>query len=211
MAADIEMDDLVQRRQQASYPPKPTDANVQPEDDQNDETIPVWTWASAILLLVMSACLTIFPRLLLFISETATGDERRPGLTPLEAFLALHFGIWLAATAAALVLNIPSTSTSASAANSAPSHPLLAPLTAASLLTSFISYNTNNVGALSFIVFIGSGTIGLWGLWTILFAGSSLVSRKTGADKRTSSFLFGNKSAASVQKKEWKKGKGRGD
>jgi hypothetical protein len=29
------------------------------------------------------------------------------------------------------------------------------------------------------------------------------MSKNTGADKRTSSFLFGNKSAASVQKKQW--------
>jgi len=31
------------------------------------------------------------------------------------------------------------------------------------------------------------------------------VSKKTGADKHTSSFIFGNKSAASLQKKRWKK------
>jgi len=39
----------------------------------------------------------------------------------------------------------------------------------------------------------------------MLFAGSASISRKTGADKHTSSFLFNNKTAASVQKKEWKK------
>jgi len=39
----------------------------------------------------------------------------------------------------------------------------------------------------------------------MLFAGSASISRKTGADKRTSGFLFKNKAAASVQKKEWKR------
>jgi hypothetical protein len=38
----------------------------------------------------------------------------------------------------------------------------------------------------------------------MLFAGSSYISKKTGADKHTSTYLFGNKKAASAQKKEWK-------
>jgi hypothetical protein len=38
----------------------------------------------------------------------------------------------------------------------------------------------------------------------IIFAGSALVSRKTGADKHTSAFIFGNKASASEQKKIWK-------
>jgi len=38
-----------------------------------------------------------------------------------------------------------------------------------------------------------------------MFAGSPLVSKKTGADKHTSSFIFGNKASASSQKKRWKK------
>jgi hypothetical protein len=38
-----------------------------------------------------------------------------------------------------------------------------------------------------------------------VFGTSSSISKKTGADKHTSSFLFGNKSAASVQKKQWLK------
>lgn len=40
----------------------------------------------------------------------------------------------------------------------------------------------------------------------LVFSGSSTISRKTGADKHTSSFIFGNKSAASVKKRLWKKG-----
>jgi len=57
-------------------------------------------------------------------------------------------------------------------------------------------------------VFVGSGIIGLWGAWAAMFGDSSSVSKKTGADKHTSAFLFGNKSAASVQKKEWLKKRG---
>lgn len=39
----------------------------------------------------------------------------------------------------------------------------------------------------------------------MLFEGTSRISKKTGADKHTSAFLFGNKQAASLKKKEWKK------
>jgi hypothetical protein len=42
----------------------------------------------------------------------------------------------------------------------------------------------------------------------ILFGGESSISKTTGADKRTSRFIFGNKAAASAQKKAWKKERG---
>jgi hypothetical protein len=38
----------------------------------------------------------------------------------------------------------------------------------------------------------------------MLFAGSSSISKKTGADKRTSTYFFGSKTAARAQKKEWR-------
>jgi hypothetical protein len=57
-------------------------------------------------LFLLSLCLIISPRLLLFISETTTSTERRTTLTPLESFLALQFGIFLLALSAALVLNV---------------------------------------------------------------------------------------------------------
>jgi len=44
---------------------------------------------------------------------------------------------------------------------------------------------------------IGSGTLAAIGLWCVLFASSDgRISRKTGADKRTSGFPFSNKEAA---------------
>ena len=45
------------------------------------------------------------------------------------------------------------------------------------------------------------------GLWCLMFASSSgRISRKTGADKRTSAFPFGNKESASERKKALRKG-----
>jgi hypothetical protein len=85
------------------------------------------------------------------------------------------------------------------------------------------AYNGVQVGTLSTLVLLGSGALAVWGIWAVspslprsrhaftheppqlLFEQEGSFSRKTGADKHTSSFLFGNKSAASKQKKEWKK------
>jgi hypothetical protein len=52
----------------------------------------------------------------------------------------------------------------------------------------------------------GSAALAAIGLWCILFATSSgRISRKTGADKRTSAFPFENKEAASAKKREMEK------
>jgi hypothetical protein len=40
----------------------------------------------------------------------------------------------------------------------------------------------------------------------IVFANSTAISKTTGADKHTSAFIFGNKAAASSQKKKLRKG-----
>ncbi|KAH9854251.1 hypothetical protein C2E23DRAFT_884348 [Lenzites betulinus] len=202
MSSEIELEDLSKRTQIKS-----DHTNETPPDTNypvvEDGVVFAWAWASAIILLVLSIPLILSPRLLLFLSETST--ERRAALTPLESFMALHAGILLSAIALALIFNIPSDPLHITAKHEAPGHPLLAPLSYSCVLISFISYNTQSVGPLGFLVCLGSGTIGLWGLWAILFSGSAYVSRKTGADKRTSRFLFGNKAAASVQKKQWKR------
>ncbi len=57
-------------------------------------------------LLLLALGLSLFPRLLLFLSESSATGEARGILTPLESFLALHFGIWLTAIAATLILNV---------------------------------------------------------------------------------------------------------
>ncbi|KAI0670360.1 hypothetical protein C8Q78DRAFT_1035827 [Trametes maxima] len=204
MATDIELDDLSKRRN-AGHPDHSetedrTDGQEHPVDDG---VIAAWSWTSAALLLILAVPLMMSPRLLLFLSET--GTERRVSLTPLESFIALHTGILLFSVALALIFNIPSDQMDLTARRGAPAHPLLEPLSGACLMTAFIAYNTASVGSLSLLVSFGSGVIGLYGLWAILFAGSSRISRKTGADKRTSRFLFGNRAAASAQKKLWKK------
>ncbi|KAI0748146.1 hypothetical protein C8Q80DRAFT_1170391 [Daedaleopsis nitida] len=205
MSIDTELDDLSKQTQSTApgdsgSEPHPTELVDHPVDDG---VVSSWAWTSAALLLVVAIPLILSPKLLLFLSET--GMERRASLTPLESFLAWNTGILLSALSVALVMNVPSGPADITARRETPGHPLLEPLSAACLLISFLSYNTSSVGSLGFLLCLGSGTIGLWGVWAIMFAGSSKISRKTGADKRTSRFLFGNKSAASTQKKRWKK------
>lgn len=47
------------------------------------------------------------------------------------------------------------------------SHPLLTPITGASLLMSLSAYNTAGIGMLSTVFSAITGIIGLWGLWTV--------------------------------------------
>jgi len=50
---------------------------------------------------------------------------------------------------------------------------------------------------------IGSGALASVGLWCMLFASTSgRISRKTGADKRTSGFPFASKESASAKKRQ---------
>jgi len=202
--AAIEMDDLSQKPAARAQPDATPDAEEEAYKLEKDAIIGPWAWTSAALLTLMSSILIIFPRILLFAAETST--ERRASLTELERFLSLHFAICLAAVAAALVLHIPSAPPPvAHVQQSNPEHPLIVPITGACILSAFISYNTKSVGSLASIVCLGASVVGLWGLWVIIFASSMSVSKKTGADKHTSAFIFGNKAAASKQKKEWKK------
>ncbi|KAJ9119584.1 hypothetical protein QFC22_003293 [Naganishia vaughanmartiniae] len=73
----------------------------------------------------------------------------------------------------------------------------------------FLAYNTPSsaIGSgLTTLLALGNGFMGVWGWWVGAFGVSAgYRSKKTGADKRTSSFPFKNKYAASEQKKEWKK------
>ncbi|OSX65310.1 hypothetical protein POSPLADRAFT_1136419 [Postia placenta MAD-698-R-SB12] len=170
------------------------------------ESVSSWAWSAAAVLVIASTPLLLFPRFLLFLAES-NGAERRTTLTALESFLALHTGILLVAMAIALVLNIPSTSDLPVDMKQprAPGHPLLWPLSGACAIIALISYNTASVGPLSLLLSTGAGVIALWGFWAIMFESSSSISKKTGADKHTSRFLFWNKAAASAQKKQWKK------
>ncbi|KAK0459792.1 uncharacterized protein EV420DRAFT_1641980 [Desarmillaria tabescens] len=148
----------------------------------DDSTVLTWSFACSALLTIASGTLVLSPRLLLFFAS-----EHRE-LTSLESFLMVHFGICLFAVALALVLN----------------HSLLLPLTLCSFISSFLSYNTTDVGSLATLASVAAGVIAIWGLWILVFGNSSSISKTTGADKHTSSFIFGNTSSASAQKKRWK-------
>ncbi|KAJ3768889.1 hypothetical protein FB446DRAFT_694366 [Lentinula raphanica] len=196
--SSIEMDDLSRRSTKRTSSDNQREIQDLAEAEKNG-AISAWTMMAASLLTALAAILSLFPQFLLFLS---TGMPST--LTSLERFLSLHFGIWLFTIAVALVLNIPLTSP-LPLGLSQPDHPLLKPFTFACLLSSFISYNTRSVGSLAAIHCLITAIVGLWGLWVTVFGSSVRVSKKTGADKHTSSFIFGNKSAASKQKKEWLK------
>jgi hypothetical protein len=67
---------------------------------------------------------------------------------------------------------------------------------------SYANYSTTGQSAFA-LGAIGSGGLASVGLWCLLFRSSSgHISKKTGADKRTSGFPFGNKEAASAKKKQ---------
>ncbi|CAA7271652.1 unnamed protein product [Cyclocybe aegerita] len=171
----------------------------------NDNSLAIWSALAAALLAALAVPLTLFPRLLLLLSDDAT--EPRTSLTHLEAFLALHFGLFLAALALALLLNVPSPKAPLPMSeDSKPTQPLLVPLTIVANVSAFLAWNDKNVGALASVVFVVDFVIGIWGLWAIVFANSGAISKTTGADKHTSAFIFGNKAAASSQKKIRRKG-----
>lgn len=135
-------------------------------------------------LLAWSSVLIFLPRLLLF----AAGQSLH--LTPLESFLALHFGLFSAFSAVGLVINvmafrdlswmchlimnrlqIPSNSTdpgsSPACDNDSATHPLILPITSFLLLSAFLSYNTTNVGSLPKLYSACTGLAGIWGLWVV--------------------------------------------
>ncbi|KIY43396.1 hypothetical protein FISHEDRAFT_62496 [Fistulina hepatica ATCC 64428] len=199
---EIEMDDLRKKPESTTAAPKETD------DELDTSVASAWSWAAATLLASIGAVFSLFPRFLLFLSEAGSLDSRS-SLTPLETFLAVHFGIWLCALAIMLVLQIPSSVPVPPARSRAPpTHPLMGVSSTAACLSSLVAYNSVRVGALGVIVCIAEAVIGLWGMWGLAFSGSGEVSSTTGADKHTSAFIFGNKNAASSIKKRWRKEQG---
>ncbi|PPQ87981.1 hypothetical protein CVT25_001060 [Psilocybe cyanescens] len=163
-------------------------------------SLAVWSAIAAALLTVQALLLVAIPRLLLFLSNS---DSH--ALSPLELFLSQHFAISLGVLAFAVLFNIPSApSPLPSPVETVPTQPLLYPLTIGSTLSAFVAWNSDDVGTLASVFFFFSLTISLWGLWEIIFANSASFSKTTGTDKHTSSFIFGNKAAASSVKKNLK-------
>ncbi|KAI0006135.1 hypothetical protein BJV74DRAFT_758145, partial [Russula compacta] len=170
------------------------------DSESRESTTASWTWATSAIMLGWSCALIFFPRSLLF----AIGQSQR--LTPLESFLALHFGLLLAFSVVGLVVNIPSSALLPPRDKGPPTHPLIGPMVSFSLLSAFLAYNTSGAGSLPKFYSACTGLLGIWGLWVIIFAGPKLISRKTGANKRRSAFNFGNIFSASEQKKRKQKG-----
>ncbi|KAI5452349.1 hypothetical protein NCC49_000910 [Naganishia albida] len=152
-------------------------------------------------------------------------DQHYDDLTPLEKFLCTQLGLGIVVVMGLCLLAIPSPATprdfpglspytSLPTATAAPfSASLRLPITllisTLLALSSFLAYNTPSVAVgagLTTLLTLGNGAIGIWGWWVGAFGvGEGLRSKKTGADKRTSSFPFRNKNAASEQKKAWRK------
>ncbi|CAG7846626.1 SubName: Full=Uncharacterized protein {ECO:0000313/EMBL:CCA74539.1} [Serendipita indica DSM 11827] len=163
-----------------------------------DDSIQVWSFTVASVMAILSIPLLFFPRFLLFLCDS---DAH---LTPLEQFLSNQLGVMLLVLATASIIAAPDTQSTTLETTAQGSHPLLPPLTIGAGFSALLAWNSKGIGSLGTFVSLGNGLAAAWGFWTLLFSGSSYISRKTGADKRTSTYLFGNKKAASAQKKEWK-------
>jgi len=186
----VEMEDLSNRKK--SNPALMDNSGAA----SHDSTQQLWALTVAGILAFLSLPLLFFPRFLLFLSSTVEPAV----LTPLESFLCNQLGVLVLGLAAGAVVSSPDIPD----LSSGTSNPLLAPVSIAAAISSLVAWNADGVGSLGTFMSVGNGIIGAWGFWAMLFSGSSYTSKKTGADKRTSTWLFGNKTAASAQKKEWK-------
>ncbi|EAU88499.1 hypothetical protein CC1G_04205 [Coprinopsis cinerea okayama7 len=171
----IELTDLSQRRQ-------PTQQRTQQRSDLDTNT-----FIQAAVLAALGLLLALFPGFVQYLAAERGSDTN----SHLERFLSLHFGIYLLAFAVSLLLNTKA-------------HPLLVPLTVASSLSTFLAYNTNPPHSFATTFFLANLILAGSGWIMILFPTEDL-SKTTGADKRTSAFIFGNKSAASRIKKAWRR------
>ncbi|KAF8625808.1 hypothetical protein AX15_005195 [Amanita polypyramis BW_CC] len=154
------------------------------DDDDDDETsVALWSYAAALLLFLLAAVLILAPRLLLFFSEDQGLKDPRIVLSPLETFLARCLGIWLAAISLTLILNISSYSppVRSSSLQGTSHQPLLWPVTIAANVTGILAWNTKQVGSLGTLIPIISGSIGLWGLWAVVFGDARDKSRCSSA------------------------------
>ncbi|KAF8865457.1 hypothetical protein BDZ45DRAFT_736019 [Acephala macrosclerotiorum] len=172
-----------------------------------------YTYGSAGWLFLQAAPLIATPTIIL---TALSPDVREP--TPLEEYFSRSLGITMLVLGIMIVLlagSVPLTSSFSDTTNagviteaSDPKAPYAVPTLTISFLYHsamaifcYARYNTS--GQTAFILgSIGFGGLAAVGLLCILFASSSgRISRKTGADKRTSGFPFGNKESASAKKK----------
>jgi len=193
-----EMEDLGSGRKNSQSVASKVEPTLNQSNGQ-DSAEQVWALAVAMIMAVVMIPLLFFPRFLVFLAgynETA--------LSPLERFLSNQLGVLLLTLAAGTIMATPDGTAISPDTSSGTTHPLLAPMAVGASVSAFIAWNTKGVGSLGTFVCVSNGAIGIWGFWALLFSGSGKVSKKTGADKHTSTYFFANKKAASVQKKEWK-------
>jgi hypothetical protein len=69
-----------------------------------------------------------------------------------------------------------------------------------SAFQAYTSYASNNQTSYGLGV-VGSGALAAMGTWAILFGGGSHISKRTGKDKRTSGFPFGDKEGRTAELK----------
>ncbi|KAL2067123.1 hypothetical protein VTL71DRAFT_1547 [Oculimacula yallundae] len=173
-----------------------------------------YSYGSAAWLTLQALPLIISPTIIItFLSP----DVREA--TPLEEYFSRSLGLTLLALGTMIILltgSVPLTSSLADTTNAAvtteasdPKAPYAVPVLSISLAyhSAMAFYCYARYAATSQFSFvlgaIGSGGLAAIGLWCILFASTSgRISRKTGADKRTSGFPFASKESASAKKRQ---------
>ncbi|KAH6663873.1 hypothetical protein B0J14DRAFT_608725 [Halenospora varia] len=172
-----------------------------------------YTYGTAGWLMLQAAPLIVSPTIII---TMLSPEVREP--TDLETYFARSLGITLLALGVMIVLltgSVPLTSsfsdtTTAGVTTSLsdPKAPYAVPTLTISLLyhstMAFYCYARYTQSSQFSFALGGIGSAGLAavGLWCVLFASSSgRISRKTGADKRTSGFPFGNKESAGAKKR----------
>ncbi|KAG2419479.1 hypothetical protein HFD88_004275 [Aspergillus terreus] len=163
-----------------------------------------YTYTTAGWLSLQSLALVAAPKLI----TTMLLDETRPA-SDVEIYFARSLGFGLLTIAVLTVMltgSIPLTSTLSepvTADDSDPKAPYAVPtLTvtsvfhAASAIYAYTWYLATDKAVFA-VALVGSSAVAAVGLWCVLFASSrGKISRKTGADKRTTGFPFKNKEAA---------------
>ncbi|CZS90817.1 uncharacterized protein RAG0_11274 [Rhynchosporium agropyri] len=173
-----------------------------------------YSYGSAAWLTMQAVPLIISPTIIItFLSP----DVREA--TPLEEYFSRSLGLTLLALGTMIILltgSVPLTSSISDTTNAAvtteasdPKAPYAVPTLTISLAyhSAMAFYCYARYAATSQVCYVlgtlGSGGLAAIGLWCVLFASTSgRISRKTGADKRTSGFPFASKESASAKKRQ---------
>ncbi|KAK6586154.1 hypothetical protein PZA11_001211 [Diplocarpon coronariae] len=192
-----------------------------------------YSYGSAAWLALQAAPLIISPTIIITLLAPEVREATRVQSTlhityttdrvaALEEYFSRSLGLTLLTLGILIVLltgSVPLTSSISDTTNAAvtsdandPKAPYAVPTLAISFIyhsaIGFYAYaRYASTGQTSFVLgALGSGGLAAVGLWCILFASTSgRISKKTGADKRTSGFPFSSKEAASAKKKQWSK------